>query len=121
MDGGIDLEYLRHFGFWLEARLKGAIAKLPGGRLAVGEALVVPTENAEIPYMISAPTMRYPGPVPHTQNAYLAFSAVLQIAKRHGYDCILCPGLATLTGRMAPTESARQMRRAWDEAENESA
>lgn len=115
MDGGIDLVYLRHFGFGLENILMGRIAKLPGEKLPVGQALVVETGNGDIPHMISAPTMTVPGPVPHTQNAYLAFRAALRAAAERGFSTVLCPGLATLTGRMDPAESARQMRRAWNE------
>lgn len=115
MDGGIDLVYVRRFGWALQSRLMGIIHELPGRLLPVGDALMVPTNDPLIPWMISAPTMVTPGPVPDTRNAYLAFSAVLRIGRARNLGRVLCPGLATLTGRMDPLESARQMREAWDQ------
>lgn len=114
MDGGIDLVYLRHFGFWLEQSVMRKISELSGGILPVGHAIVVDTADPGIPRMISAPTMIVPGPVPQSRNAYLAFGAALKAARERGFKTVLCPGLATLTGRMEPTTSARQMREAWD-------
>lgn len=122
MDGGIDAVYLRVFGQQLQGELQAMIKSLyPNGELPVGHAVVIETGHSQIPLMISAPTMRMPGNVRHSQNAYLAFRAVLALALNpHVRDecrinTILCPGLATLTGHMAPLESARQMRAAWDE------
>lgn len=112
MDGGIDLVYVRRFGWDLQTRLQEAI-KGRGGLLPVGEAHVVATNDPNIPLMISAPTMITPGPVPNTNNAYLAFRAALLVGK--DFETIICPGLATLTGRMHPEISALQMLQAWRE------
>jgi O-acetyl-ADP-ribose deacetylase (regulator of RNase III) len=115
MDGGIDLVYVQRFGWGLQARLQSAIATLPSRLLPVGYALTVPTGDAEVPQMISAPTMKVPQPVPLTQNAYLAFRAALREARERGFETLLGTGMCTLTGRMDPDESAAQMRRAWAE------
>jgi len=115
MDGGIDLVYRERFGQQIEDNLQDLIANLPTKLLAVGEAIIIRTGDEQIPAMIAAPTMILPSVVADTQNAYLAFRAVLRAVRHMDYQTIICPGLATMTGRMAPHESARQMRRAWDE------
>lgn len=115
MDGGIDLVYRDRFGTHVEEKLQKLIAQLPTKVLAVGEAMIIGTDDAEIPAMISAPTMAVPSVVADTENAYLAFAAVLRAVRHMNFQTIICPGLATMTGRMAPETSARQMRRAWDE------
>ncbi|CAB3682027.1 hypothetical protein R8871_02565 [Paraburkholderia graminis C4D1M] len=115
MDGGIDLVYRYRFGPQIEQELQGLIANLPTKALAVGEALIVGTGYQDIPLMIAAPTMEVPSVVAHTDNAYLAFRAALRAVRHMDLQNVICPGLATMTGRMAPRESARQMRRAWDE------
>lgn len=64
--------------------------------------------------------MRVPGPVPDTVNAYLAFRAALRAVLAHNaagrpqIRRVLCPGLATTTGRMPVGRCAAQMRAAWD-------
>jgi O-acetyl-ADP-ribose deacetylase (regulator of RNase III) len=116
MDGGIDLAYLNRFGQWLQPALQGAIAEHFGGELPIGQALIVETHDGSIPFMISAPTMRVPAPVPHSNHAYLALRAALRVATiQPGIQSVLCPGLCTLTGRMHPAVAAAQMRRAYDE------
>lgn len=120
MDGGIDAVYTHQFGFGLEARLQALLAAEHGGELPVGCAVIVPTENEQIPWCISAPTMRVPEAVPDSPNAYLAFRAALRAVLAHNaaghppIRTILCPGLATTNGRMPVDRCARQMRAAWD-------
>ena len=70
MVGGIDAVYVRKFGSGLQDIVTLAFCKQPCGLLPVGKAVVVPTGSANIPRMISAPTMRVPGPVADTRNAY---------------------------------------------------
>jgi O-acetyl-ADP-ribose deacetylase (regulator of RNase III) len=115
MDGGIDLAYRERFGQQIEENLQSLIAGLPTKLLAVGEAIILGTGDDQIPAMIAAPTMEVPSVVAQTENAYLAFRAVLRAIRHANYQTVICPGLATMTGRMAPRESARQMRCAWDE------
>lgn len=110
MDGGIDLVYSRHFGWELPQRLQARIRAEHDGELPVGEALIVETGDARIPYCVSAPTMRVPQDVSETVNAYLAFRAVLRAIRAHGgIRSLLCPGLGTAVGRMPPDRCARQM------------
>jgi O-acetyl-ADP-ribose deacetylase (regulator of RNase III) len=120
MDGGIDAVYTHQFGFALESRLQALLAAEHGGELPVGSAVIVETGSPEIPWCISAPTMRVPEAVPDTVNAYLAFRAALRAvldhnaAGRRPIRRVLCPGLATTTGRMPAVRCAAQMRAAWD-------
>jgi len=77
MDGGIDLAYSGKFGWGLQKRLQEKLKKEYYGELPIGQAVIVPTENQDIPYCISAPTMRIPMFVQGTMNAYYAFRAAL--------------------------------------------
>jgi O-acetyl-ADP-ribose deacetylase (regulator of RNase III) len=116
MDGGIDLVYSRRFGWGLQRELQQLIQATCGGELPVGLAVIVPTDDISIPFLISAPTMRVPMDVSKTVNAYLAFRAAIRAALEHNraaarpIDTILCPGLGTATGRIPPAACARQMR-----------
>lgn len=120
MDGGIDALYTYQFGTGVQEQLQAVIEAEFGGELPVGEAVIVPTGNADIPWCISAPTMRVPREVAATTNAYLAFRAALRAVLAHNtrggrrIRTILCPGLATAVGRMPVARCARQMRVAWD-------
>lgn len=120
MDGGIDAVYTHQFGFALERRLQDLLAADYGGELPVGCAVIVETGSPEIPWCVSAPTMRVPEAVADTANAYLAFRAALRAVLAHNaagrqpIRRVLCPGLATTTGRMPVGRCAAQMRAAWD-------
>jgi O-acetyl-ADP-ribose deacetylase (regulator of RNase III) len=115
MDGGIDMAYASRWP-GIEPRVQETIALTFGAQgLPVGAALTVPTYAAEVPWLIVAPTMRVPEPVSQTRNAYMAFRAALQQARLRMFDTVLCPGLATLSGRMHPIHAARQMRQAYNE------
>ena len=119
MDGGIDLVYSRRFGWKLQQDLQQVIQADCGGELPVGLAVVVPTHDESIPFLISAPTMRVPMDVSNTVNAYLAFRAAIRAAIEHNrssarrIETILCPGLGTATGRIPAAACARQMRYAY--------
>jgi O-acetyl-ADP-ribose deacetylase (regulator of RNase III) len=121
MDGGIDLVYLRRFGWELQARLQGHLKEEHDGELPVGQAIIVETYDAAIPYLVSAPTMRIPMNVSKTVNAYLAFRAAIRAVKLHNRErpqaairTVLCPGLCTAIGRMPPDLTARQMAAAFE-------
>jgi O-acetyl-ADP-ribose deacetylase (regulator of RNase III) len=126
MDGGIDLAYRNHFGLGIQNRLQLYLKQVHGGCLPIGEAVIIQTMNDLIPLMIVAPTMERPTDVSRTENAYLAMRAVFcrvraynETARERGESPIhriLVPGLATGIGCMNVDESARQMRRATDEA-----
>lgn len=120
MDGGLDLAYSQHFGWDLEKRLRSRLLADYDGELPVGNAVVVPTLRDDVPFLISAPTMRVPMNVSETTNAYLAFRAVLVAVREHNKTAerriasVLCPGLGTGEGRMPFDRCARQMRMAYE-------
>lgn len=121
MDGGIDLVYSLHLGWEVEAQVREAILRDFDGELPVGRALIVSTGRDDIPWLISAPTMRVPMRVETSTHAYLAFRAALLAVRAHNargdvapIRSVLCPGLATGNGGLAPRLCARQMAYAYD-------
>jgi len=119
MDGGIDYVYSEKFGWEMSKQLQKNIKHFNDGELLVGQASLVDISlhnpNTPIKHLIAAPTMRVPGNVANTVNAYLAFKAALRMAKSCNFDSILCPGMATAIGEMDPSIAAIQMRLAHDE------
>lgn len=115
MDGGIDLVYSHRFGWGLQQHLQELLRAEHDGDLPVGQAVIVPTNDRDIPYLISAPTMRVPMDVSDTVNAYLAFRAVIRAVRHFNrsavkpIESILCPGLGTATGRIPAALCAGQM------------
>jgi O-acetyl-ADP-ribose deacetylase (regulator of RNase III) len=115
MDGAIDLAYSMRFGWDLQARLQSRLREAHDGELPVGQAVIVPTDDPSFPWLISAPTMRVPMDVSGTVNAFLAFRAVIRSVRDHNRAAqppirsIVCPGLGTAVGRMAPASCAKQM------------
>jgi O-acetyl-ADP-ribose deacetylase (regulator of RNase III) len=119
MTGGIDKVYVEQLDSFLQARLRSCLGHAWNGYLPIGQAVVINTHRKDIPYLISAPTMDWPpGDVSTTNHAYLAFRAALTLCRNIGIQSLLTPGLCTGTGRMAPHDSAHQMRQAWDEVFN---
>ena len=120
MDGGLDLKYSQYFGWDLESKVRYRLEKDYFGEIPVGQAIITETNHHQIPYLISAPTMRVPSNVSDTVNAYLAFKAVLQAVIKHNLkesnkiNSILCPGLGTGEGRMSAKTCAKQMARAYE-------
>jgi O-acetyl-ADP-ribose deacetylase (regulator of RNase III) len=118
MDGGLDYALSERFGWDLEKQLQERIAALPEGELLVGQALVIPTGDQTVPYLISAPTMRIPTNfnVHNSVNAYLAMKAIL-IKAMHTpkINSVAIPGLCTGIGGMQPMIAAGQMFKAYEE------
>ena len=89
------------------------------GELPVGQAIVLPTEDVNIPFLVSAPTMRVPADISETVNVYLAFRAALIAVLAHNRTgnpirSLLVPGMGTGIGQVPPERAARQMRFAYD-------
>lgn len=123
MDGGLDLALRDYFGYEIQERVEEAIQGR-GGRLAVGEAVIVPTGDEEIPYLIVAPTMERPSNVAYTNNAYDAMTALLGAVQTFNeehpgeIETVAVPGLCTGIGGMEPAVAAQQMREAYDQAQS---
>jgi O-acetyl-ADP-ribose deacetylase (regulator of RNase III) len=82
MDGGIDAEYLDHFGPQIQMLVRRQIYECHAGELVVGTADIVETGHAAIPFLIAAPTMRVPMVLRDSADAYLAARAVFLLLKR---------------------------------------
>ena len=125
MDGGIDLIYRNMFGLAIETDVMTVIRRCWGGALPVGQAEILHTLDRNTPFLIVAPTVTFAGQdVSTTENAYLAFKAVLVAVteeNRRGIsiDVVVCPGLCTGSGRMPPHIAAGQMRLAYLNREHE--
>lgn len=127
MDGGIDYVYTQKFGKQLQDRLMKLIQDFHYGELPVGQAVIIETilndPNVDIPYLISAPTMRTPTVVKGSVNAYLAFRAALIAIKEWNRDnwmgvskkinSVICPGLGIGIGQIDPFACAKQMHEAY--------
>jgi O-acetyl-ADP-ribose deacetylase (regulator of RNase III) len=130
MDGGIDRALCGRFGDQLMVTVQKAIIEEWKGEQPVGSCLLVPTGDAQHPWLAHAPTVRVPTDVSQTQNAYSALWAVLNAVHRHNrqveamklkqttagvaqISVLACPGLCSMVGEMSPKESARQMAVAW--------
>lgn len=120
MDGGLDLAIRDQLGFAVEAKLQEVIVAKYHGELPIGCAEIVETHDARWRYMIAAPTMRVPEPIPYTINAYLAFRAILVAVenfnrqkRKREIESLVCPGLGTGIGKVGAAKCARQMRAAY--------
>jgi O-acetyl-ADP-ribose deacetylase (regulator of RNase III) len=134
MDGGIDALYSNHFGWHVQRRLQEQIRTVHHGELLVGAAEIVETDDAAIPYMIAAPTMRVPMILQNTVNPYLAARAALLLVQngtlRTGslagqpistaVQSVAFPGLGTGVGQVGFNTCARQVRAAIDDVLSES-
>ena len=120
MDGGLDLAISEFFGWHVQERLQKLIQTRHHGELLVGTAEVVETDHPEIPYLISAPTMRVPAILKETVNVYLATRAVLVLLKfgtlpdgtpvKHIIETVAIPGMGTGVGKVPPDICAHQMK-----------
>lgn len=119
MDGGLDHLLSERFGWDLEKRVQKAIQERPLRELLVGEAIVVPTEDAQTPWLVCAPTMRVPMRIRTSVNAYLAMKAILIAVRHHAQsrsiEVVAIPGLGTGVGQLAPELAAGQMAQAYRE------
>jgi O-acetyl-ADP-ribose deacetylase (regulator of RNase III) len=119
MDGGIDLAYRGFFGPKIEDRLQQHLKTHHHGELPVGQAAVLETRHAGIPYFVSAPTMRVPASIDEAVNVYLAFRAALLAVMAHNRSAsrpirsVLSPAFGTGIGGMDFRRAARQMHAAY--------
>jgi O-acetyl-ADP-ribose deacetylase (regulator of RNase III) len=126
MDGGIDRLYVEFCGPALQERVQACIRGCHDGELLVGQADIVPTGHARIPYLIAAPTMRVPAALGRSIHPYLAARAVFLLIQRGRFSCgelagqlvtdrvrrVALPGLGTGVGRVPPAACAKQVRAA---------
>jgi len=115
MTAGIDAVVVRHFGESLMLRVQHRIMSEYFGEQPVGTAFVVTTEDAAIPYLCHAPTMRVPGSIEGTDKVYAATWAALLAIQAHNQSSerkittAAFPAMGTGFGGVAFDEAARQM------------
>jgi O-acetyl-ADP-ribose deacetylase (regulator of RNase III) len=116
MGGGIDKAIDDLHGGEAQRRVMAAIRELYLGELPVGAAVNVELPTRRFPFVVAAPTMRIPGSVEGSLNAYLSMRAALQHNARGGQPIrsLAVPGLGTGVGGMDQNEAAEQMRAAYD-------
>ena len=121
MDGGLDAAITYELGASVQDRVQDSIIQNYHGELPVGCAVIVETGDSRWPFLVSAPTMRVPEDVSRSVNAYLAFRALLLEIEKHNngnpnapIKSVICPGLATGIGKLAPKNCAVQMREAYE-------
>jgi O-acetyl-ADP-ribose deacetylase (regulator of RNase III) len=120
MGGGIDKAIDDFHHGEAQRRVMAAIAEQHLGELPVGAALVVELPASRFPFVIAAPTMRVPGSVEGSINAYLSMRATLVAVLRHNQaqhrpiHSLAVPGLGTGVGGLEAAEAAQQMYAAYD-------
>ncbi|WNJ19477.1 macro domain-containing protein [Pontibacter sp. G13] len=129
MNGGIDFAISKNLGWHVEKRVQQRIRNEFYGELLIGQALIVPTDHADFPYLISAPTMRTPMTIRNTPNVYLAMKSILVLAMHGRFEdgtpvrdqvsSLAIPGLGTGVGQVPPLVCARQMRIAYEDVMGE--
>lgn len=83
----------------------------------VGSAVPIRTGNPKCLFMITTPTMEYPQDIQGTNNVYLAFSALLQLAAFHKDKpwIFLVPGMGTGVGGLTFKDMGQQVQRAFQD------
>jgi O-acetyl-ADP-ribose deacetylase (regulator of RNase III) len=120
MGGGIDKAIDDFLQGAAQKAVMAAIAEHFFGELPVGAAVVLDLSGRRLPFVVAAPTMRIPGSVAGTLNAYLSMRAALVAVLRHNkagrrpIRRLAVPGLCTGVGGMPHAEAAGQMRVAYD-------
>ena len=110
MDGGVDWAYLQFFGEQLQTRVQLVIRLQKFQELLVGDAIVVPTYNEAIRFLIVAPTMRVPKIIADPADIMLATRAAVRMACNFRMEHIVMPGMGTGCGQVVPDIAARAMR-----------
>lgn len=120
MSGGIDKHIDDFYQGAAQRAITVSIREQFMGELPVGMALIVTMPSQRFPFLVAAPTMRVPGSVAETINAYLSLRAALVAVIQHNgreakqIKSLAVPGLCTGVGGMAYGMAAQQMRAAYD-------
>ena len=115
MGGGLDKAIDDFYKGEAQRQVQARIREEFLGELPVGCAITLRMGGQQFPHLIVAPTMRIPGSVAGTINAYLGMRAILveliMANKKGAYPIkhIVVPSLCTGVGRMPYQDSANQM------------
>lgn len=112
MGGGVDKAIDDFYSGHAQEVVQDEIRRSFFNELPVGTAVVVRPLPRK-PALIYAPTMRVPGSIRGSINAYLAMRAILISATKEGLRTLACPLLGTGIGGLTPDDSADQMFQAY--------
>lgn len=121
MDGGLDYVISMKLGWHIQNKLQHEIYKSEMVELLVGQAILIETNVKEIPYLISAPTMRVPLIINETANVYLAAKAIFNLLKKEQnldeprINTVTISGLGTGVGKVPYEICALQMKQAYND------
>ena len=120
MNGGLDYYLSEYLGWHVQDRVQEKIQQEYDGELLVGQSLIVPTDNVNFPYLISAPTMRVPlvlsSGTKVSHNIYLAAKSIFVALKKNPHiQSVAIPGLGTGVGGVSPKDCAEKMRMAFQD------
>ena len=116
MNGGLDALITKKLGIKTQEKLQKKIQEEFNGELLVGQATLIETEFPEIPYCISAPTMRVPLLLTGSVNVYLAAKAVfILLLQNPQIQTVTISGLGTGVGKIPFDICAKHMRQAYNE------
>jgi O-acetyl-ADP-ribose deacetylase (regulator of RNase III) len=116
MDGSLDLAISRKLGWGVQTKLQQILKDHYNGELLVGQATLIRTNHPNVPYCISAPTMRVPMILGgNSINVYLATKAIFTLLKDYpSINSVTISGLGTGVGQVPFDICAKQMKYAYD-------
>ena len=116
MDEGLDKTISKKIGWSTQKKLQKQIKEKYFGELLVGQAELVETDCKDIPFLISAPTMRVPMILKESVNVYLASKAIFRLLlSKSLINSITISGLGTGVGQLPYNFCAKQMKQAYNE------
>ncbi len=114
MGGGIDKAIDDYHQGVAQRALRAAITSHFLGELPVGMAVVIELSDRRMPFLVAAPTLRVPGRVTESLNAYLSMRTALVAVLRHNeisqrpIRTLAVPGLCTGVGGMPEPSRPRR-------------
>jgi O-acetyl-ADP-ribose deacetylase (regulator of RNase III) len=116
MDGGLDMAISKKIGWQVQEKIQNKIQEKYFGEILVGQAELIETDFSEIPFCISAPTMRVPMILKENVNVYLASKAIFNLLKKQDkIKTVTISGLGTGVGQLPYDLCAKQMKKAYDD------
>mgnify|MGYP000079556607 CR=1 FL=1 len=119
MTAGIDAAVIARFGEDLMKRIQFRIMDEYLGEQPVGTAFLIETDDADIPFLCHAPTMRVPGSIEDSNKVYTATWAAFLAIYAHNIRSerkirtVAFPAFGAGFGGVPYSESARQMAAAY--------
>jgi O-acetyl-ADP-ribose deacetylase (regulator of RNase III) len=108
------------FGDDIENRVKTLVKERLGGKMAVGQAIVVPVDHPKHKWLIYAPIVQLPYYVTKLPNAaHLAFRGALAAMREAGITAASTPLFCDELGFTSVVRAARQMRAALESVVNQ--